>query len=84
MGPNGSTPRLWKNADDETVDDAPKIGFADLHGQAGIIFVSSEHDLRLALKTHFDFFDLWFGSSVRRPFRPQVKLTKHAVRTRFR
>jgi hypothetical protein len=40
-----TTPRPRKIAADEA---APKIDFADLHGQARIIFVSSGRDLRLA------------------------------------
>ena len=40
--------RPRKIAADETVGEAPKINFADLHGQARIIFVSSGRDLRLA------------------------------------
>jgi hypothetical protein len=41
-------PRPRNIAADDTVADAPKIDFADLHGQARIIFVSSGRDLRLA------------------------------------
>ena len=43
-----TVPRLREIAADETAGDAPKIDFADLHGQARIIFVSSGRDLRLA------------------------------------
>ena len=43
-----TAPRLRKISADETVGNATKIDFADLHGQARIIFVSSGRDLRLA------------------------------------
>ena len=41
-------PRPRKIAADKTVDGAAKINFADIHGKARVIFISSGHDLRLA------------------------------------
>jgi hypothetical protein len=43
-----TVPRLRKIAADKTVSEVAKINFADLHGQARIVFVSSGNDLRLA------------------------------------
>jgi hypothetical protein len=43
-----TVPRPRKIAANKTIGDGAKIDFADLHGQARIIFVSSGRDLRLA------------------------------------